>query len=171
MRTYLAQKPDDIAYRLEPDCRHRAHIFEHPHATDSRRRQDRASATRRLTFIVKRDIAGHDWVVERTARVRHAFQTTHNLRHDFRPLRVGEVKAIGNGKRGGTNGANVAIGFGYRLLAALIRVGVAISGRAIRAHCKSAVGAVNADDRRVTAGKLRGISANLTIILLPYPGA
>ena len=167
----MANNEDAVAVGFKPDRRHLADVFKHTHAANGWRRQNRTAAAGGLTFVIKRHIARHDWVIERAARVAHPFEAADDLRHDFGALRVGEVEAVGDRKRRCADRADVAIGFGNRLLAAFIRVSIAITRGAIGAHRQRAVGAVNTHDGCITARKLRRVAADLAIILLPNPRA
>ena len=96
------------------------------------RRQDgAAAAVLGLGLVVERDVARDDREVERAAGLGHALDAADELAHDLGPLRIAEVHAVGGGERAGADRAEVAPGFGDRLLAALIGVGLAIARRAI----------------------------------------
>ena len=171
MAIIVANDKNAVAVVLKRNRRHFADIFQHTNATNGRGWQNRAAAAGCLTFIVERHIARHDRIIKRTAGVAHALKATHDLRHDFGALRVGKVQAVGNRKRRCADCANVAIGFGHGLFAAFIRVSIAITRCAICAHRQRAVGPVNTHNRCIAARKLRGVAADLGIILLPNPCA
>src|SRR4051794_39304960 len=109
-----------VACALERDGGTLRPIVEQAHAADCGCGKDRAAAARRLALIVERDVAAHDGEVEPAAGVAHATQCLDELSHDFGPLRIAEVQAIGDGKRPCADRAEVAICLRYCLLAALI---------------------------------------------------
>ncbi len=84
---------------FESDGRHHIDVLQQANAADGGGGQDCRAAARRLGFVVERDVARHDGEVERAAGVAHAFQAAGELGHDFRPLRIGEVQAVSDGKR------------------------------------------------------------------------
>src|SRR4029434_1711313 len=96
-------------------------------------------------------VAADDREVERAAGVGHAFEAPNELGHDLGPLRVAEVEAVGDRQWPGADRAQVAIGFGDRLLPALIRVGVTIARRAVSGDRQRLLRGVNADHRRIAA--------------------
>ena len=169
MPVIIANDENAIAVTLESNRRHFADIFQHADAADCWSRQNRTATASGLAFIIQRHIARHDRVIQRSAGVAHPFETAHDLRHDFGALRVGEIQAVRDRKRRCANCADVAIGFGHGLLAAFIRVGITIARRAVGAHRQRAVRSVNADDRCIAARKLRCVTADLAVILLPDP--
>ena len=146
-------------------------IGQQPNAADRGRRQDRGATAGRLAFIVERHVARHDREVERAARIAHAVEAAGQLRHDLGPLRIGEVEAVGDRQRQRADRREVAIAFGDRLLAALIRIGVAIAWGAIGAHRQPLLRAVDAHDGCVAAGALDRIGTDLRVVLLPDPAA
>ena len=93
------------------------------------------------------------------------------MRHDFGPLRVGKVEAIGDRQRRGSHGADVTIGFSNRLFAAFIGVGIDIARGAVGRHGERLFVAVHAYHSGITTRLLSSIGANLTVILLPDPRA
>ena len=169
MAIIVANDKNAVAVILKRNRRHFADIFQHANAANGGCWQNGAAPAGCLAFIVERHIARHDRVIKRTAGVAHALKATHDLRHDFGALRVGEIQAVGNRKRRCADCANVAIGFGHGLFAAFIRVSIAITRCAICAHSQRAVGAVNTDHGCIAARKLRCVAADLGIILLPNP--
>src|SRR5690606_27284594 len=90
----LAVCEHDVAGALEADTDRLCEVVDDADAPDRGGGQDGAAAARRLRFIVKTDVARHDRIVERPARLAHALQAARDLAHDFRALRIGEVEAV-----------------------------------------------------------------------------
>ena len=132
-----------MAFILERNARHIVEVLKDADTANRRGRQNGASATGCLAFIVQADIAAHDRKIERTAGFAHAFQTPHELRHDFRALGVGEIETIGHRQRARAHGVEIAIGLRNSLLAAFIRIGIAIARVAIGRDCQRLVRAMD----------------------------
>ena len=157
---------------LEGDADRLPPVLDQADAADRGRGEDRlAGAVLGLGLVVERDVAGDDREVERAAGLGHALDAADELAHDLGPLRVAEIHAVGGGERAGADRAEVAIRLGDRLLAALTRVGEAIARRAIGGDGERLVGAVDADQGGVAAGRLDRVGADLLVILLPDPAA
>src|SRR5882757_11225682 len=88
----LADHHDRIALALEGDRRRLLEIIEHADAADRWRRQDRAP----VGLVVERDVARDDRERERLAGFRNAADTSDELAHDLRPLRIAEVEIVGD---------------------------------------------------------------------------
>src|SRR3546814_9150965 len=71
--------------------------------------------------------------VEHLAGFGHTFDAADELPHDLRPLRVAEIHAVRRRQGHRAHSCDIAPAFGNRLLAALVRVGIAIARRAIGA--------------------------------------
>ena len=111
-----------------------------------------------LGLVVERDVAADDREVEGAAGLGHAFDAADELAHDLGPLRVAEIHAVGGRERGGADRAEVAIGLGDRLLAALEGVGEAIARGDVGGDGERLAGAVDPDhrgSRRPGAGRCR----------------
>ncbi len=93
------------------------------------------------------------------------------LAHDLGPLRVAEIHAVGGGERPGADRAEVAPGLGDRLLAAFMRVGLAVARRAIGGDRERLLRAVDADQSGVAARRLERVGADLLVILLARSSA
>ncbi len=52
-----------------------------------------------VRFVVKRDVARHDRIVEHAAGFAHAAHAGDELAHDFGPLGIGEIHVVGDGER------------------------------------------------------------------------
>src|SRR4051794_17993188 len=121
-----------IAFGLKPDCRRLLPVVEQAYAADRRRREDgEAAAVLVLGLVVEADVAAHDREVEGAAGFGHTLEAADELAHDLGPLRVAEVEAVGDRKRLRADRAEVAVGFGDRLLPAFNGVGVAIARGAV----------------------------------------
>ena len=168
-----ADQHDPLRQLLEGDGCAGFPVLQQSNAADRRSRQDRASAGPRvlwrLALVIKAHVAAHDRELERPAGVAHAAQAFDELGHDLRPLRVSEVEAIGHGERLRPNGAKVAIRLRDRLLAALVRVGIAVPRRYVGRHRQRLVRPVYAHHRRVAARALHGVAADLLVVLLVDP--
>src|SRR3546814_6753520 len=64
---------------------------------------------------------------------------------------------------------DIAPAFGNRLLAALVRVGIAIARRAIGADRDTLARTMHPYDRSIATGALDGVSPDHVVILFPYP--
>ncbi len=166
----LADREHDIAGALEADADGLRQIVDHADAADRGGGQDRAAAAGRLALVIEADVARDDRIVKRAARLAHAVEAPGDLPHDLGALRIGEVEAVGDRERGRADRADVAPGFGDRLLAALDRVGIAIARGAVGAHRERAACAVDADERCVAAD-LHRVAADLAVILFVDPAA
>ena len=82
---------------------------------------------------------------------------------------IAEVHAVGGRQRFGTDGAKVTIGFGDRLLAAFIGIGLAIARGAVGGDGEALVGAMDAHNRGIASGTLRRVGPDLAVILFPDP--
>src|SRR3546814_5670423 len=71
-----------------------------------------------LGLVVEADVARHDRIVERAARLAHPVEAAGDLPHDLGALRVREVEAVGDRDRRGADRGDVALRLGDRLLAA-----------------------------------------------------
>ena len=105
------------------------------------------------------------------AGVGHAVDAADELAHDLGALGVAEVHAVGGGERPGADRAEVAPGLGDRLPAAFDRIGEAIARRAIGGDRERLLGAVDADQGGVAAGRLERVGADLLVVLPPDPAA
>src|SRR5690606_12191028 len=105
--------------------------------------------------------------VERAARLADAADAVDELAHDFRPLGIAEVQVVGDRKRPGTNGGEIAPALGHRLLAALERIGLAIARRHVGSEGEALRPLLDPDHGRVAAWPLHRVAADDVIVLLP----
>src|SRR3546814_20598434 len=73
------------------------------------------------SLVVEAEVARHDRIVERAARLAHPVEAAGDLPHDLGALRVREVEAVGDRERRGADRGDVAPRPGDRLLAAFDR--------------------------------------------------
>src|SRR5699024_1872713 len=73
---------------------------------------DRTGMNRSLRFVVKADIASHDWCLQAAAGFAHSIHGLFQLPEDLQLLRAPEVEAIGDPQRLGTGADHVARRFG-----------------------------------------------------------
>src|SRR5262245_23855880 len=122
----MAEQDECLPFGLEPDRRGPLPIVEQADAADRGGGKDgEARSVLILRLVVEADVAAHDWEVECAAGFGHAFDAADELAHDFGPLRIAEVEAVGDRQRLRSDRAEVAIGFCDRLLPALDWVGIA----------------------------------------------
>jgi len=153
---------DMVALILEADGHHRVEIVDQPDRANSRGRQDRvADAVGTGGFVVEADIARDDRHVERLAGFGHALDAADELAHDMGFFGIAEIHAVGGCQRFRADGAEIAIGLGDRLLAAFIRVGLAIARGAVGSDGEALVGAMYPDYRGIAAGALGGVRTDL----------
>src|SRR4029077_20437556 len=93
------------------------------------------------------------------------------LAHDFRPLGVAEIEVVSDGEWLSTDSGDVAPRFRDRLLAALERIGLAITRRHISGECQRLGPVEHAHDRGVAPRPLYRIAQNDVVVLLPYPAS
>ena len=167
----VAEDENVLARCLEGNGGRFRPVGEQPDRAYRGRGEDGGPAARCFALIVKTDIAADDGRVERDAGFAHPFEAADDLAHDFGTLRIAEVETVGDGKRAGTDRANVAIGFGDGLFAALIGVGKAIARGAVGGDRECLLRAVDADERGVATGGLDGVTADFLVILFPDPAA
>ena len=163
---------DMVALVLEADGHHRVEIIDQADRADCRGRQDCvADAVGTSGFVIEADIAGYDWHVERLAGFCHALDAADELAHDMRLFGIAEIHAVGGCQRFRADRAEIAIGFGNRLLAAFKGIGLAIARCAVGGDRQALVGPMDADDSGIAAGALCGVGADLAVILFPDPAA
>src|SRR3546814_11377245 len=86
--------------------------------------------------------------VEHLAGFGHTFDAADELPHDLRPLRVAEIHAVRRRQGHRAHSCDIAPAFGNRLLAALVRVGIAIARRALGADRDTLARTMHPYDRR-----------------------
>ncbi len=88
------------------------------------------------------------------------------------PFGIAEIEIVGGGQRLGAGRGQVAPAFGDRLLAAFVRVGLAIARRHVGGEGER-LGrmAVDAHDAGVAARPLQRIALDQRVVLLPDPAA
>ena len=131
----LTGEQNDFALGFERHGRHGIKVVDEADAADGRGRQNGTS----VGFVVERDVAGDDGIVEDLAGFADAFDSLDDLAHDFGLLRIAEVEIVGDRQRTATGGCDVAPSFGDGLLAALDRVGEHVARRAVGGDGKAAV--------------------------------
>src|SRR6185369_16938971 len=105
----MADEDELLALRLESDRRALLPIRKQSHPADRGGRENgEARPILILGFVVEADVAAHDRKIERAAGFGHTFDTAHELAHDFGPLRVTEVQAVGDGQRLCSDRAEIA---------------------------------------------------------------
>src|SRR3546814_11889909 len=92
--------------------------------------------------------------VEHLAGFGHTFDAADELPHDLRPLRVAEIHAVRRRQGHRAHSCDIAPAFGNRLLAALVRVGIAIARRAIGADRDTLARTLHPYDRSIATGAL-----------------
>ena len=165
-----ADQVDGFAPCLERHGGHFVIIVDQADAANGGGGQDGGSAARGLAFIVEADVPAHDREIEYAASLTHAFEAADELRHDFRPLRVAEIETIGHRERARANRGQVAVSFRNGLLAAFVRIGIAIARRAVGGDGKRLAGSVDADHAGIAAG-LQRVCPDLAVILFRNPAA
>src|SRR3546814_5987679 len=102
------------------------------------------------SLVVEAEVARHDRIVERAARLAHPVEAAGDLPHDLGALRVREVEAVGDRERRGADRGDVAPRLGDRLLAAFDRVGVAIARGAVGGHRERPARAVDRSEEHTS---------------------
>ena len=120
-------------------------------------------------FVVQADVAAGDGRFEEQARLGHAFNGLHQLRHDFRTLGIAEVQVVGGGHWQGAGRGQIAAAFGHDQLDALARIQQAITLVAVQRHGDGRAGFLDADDGGVGARSFHRVRAHGVIVLLPNP--
>src|SRR3546814_20615233 len=106
--------------------------------------------------------------VEHLAGFGHTFDAADELPHDLRPLRVAEIHAVRRRQGHRAHSCDIAPAFGNRLLAALVRVGIAIARRAIGADRDTLARTMHPYDSSIATGALDGVRPDQVVLLLPY---
>ena len=81
--------------------------------------------------VIEADIAAGDGRFEEAAGIGHAFDGLHQLRHDFRPLGIAEVEAIGGSDRQGADRGEVAAALRHGELGAFAGRKISVAAVAI----------------------------------------
>ena len=94
------------------------------------------------------------------------------LAHDFRPFGIAEIQIVGRRQRLGAGRGQIAPAFGDSLLAAFVRVGLAVARRHVGGEGQRLGGmALDAHDAGVAARNLQRIALDQRVVLLPDPAA
>ena len=161
----VADQKDRLALGLERERHRRREIVEQADAADGRRRQDRAA----VGLVVERDVAGHDREIERRAaspmpRTQPTNCPMISGRSGLPKLRL-SVSASGRPP----TARDIAPGLRHRLLAALVRIGLAIARRDVGGERQRLRPVVDAHHGGIAARPLHGVAADDVIVLLPHP--
>ena len=140
-------------------------VSEQPHAADRRGREDAAA----VGLVVKRDVTGHDWKIERAAGLRDALQAADELAHDLGALGIAKVEVVRDRQRPSADRGDVAPGFSHGLLASFERIGFAIARRHIDGKREPLGSVLHSYHRGIAAGTLHGVAQDHVIVLLPDP--
>ena len=124
----LTQQDHDIAGRVKRAPYHAIGVLDETDDAKHGRRQH----TLAIGLVIKTDVPTGDRDPERAARVAHAFDRASELPHDLRPLRIGEVQAIGRADRLTAGTGDVTRGFGDGKLRTAIRVEIDEAAVAVR---------------------------------------
>ena len=160
-----ADEQDRLALGREADAGGGGDVGDHPDRADRGRRQDAAAGA----LVVERDVAGDDREVERATGFADALHAADELPHHLGLFRIAEVEVVGHRARQGARGGDVAPGLGYRLLAALYGIGLAIALRHVGGQRETLGAIADAHDRGVAAGPADAVAEDEVVVLLPHP--
>ena len=124
---------------------------------------------RPVGLVVKRHIARDDGKIQRLAGLAHALDGSNKLAHDFRALRVAEIKAVGDCQRRCPGGDQVAPAFGNRLGGADLGVGGAIARGHVGGKGKALLAGPHPHHTGVATRPHQGVAQDGVVILLPNP--
>ena len=140
-------------------------IFDQADHADDGRRQNAAA----VGFVVKRDVAGNDRRFKGQARLGYAVNDLGKAPHHFGPFGRGEVKAIGDGNRLGTDADNVAGGFGDGEAGPFARIDGGKFTAAVETHRDRAAGFFNANDSGVGTRQNSRVRPHHSVVLFVNP--
>ena len=161
-----ADQNDHLAFGRETDLRHPGPVHDQADTADGRCWQNALS----IRLVVKRDVAGHDREVERAAGFADTFYRVDELAHDLGPFGVAEVEIVGRGKRERPGSRQVAPAFCDGLLAAFVRIGLAIARIDVGREGEGLGGMpLDARDACVSAGNLKRVALDQRVVLFPDP--
>jgi len=156
---------DCVAFALERGRRHSPDIHNQTDGADRGRRQNRLA----IGLVVERAVSRHDGEVERPADFRDAVDAGRDLAHDvgFSGLPKLRLSVMASGPRAGCG--EIAPRFRDGLFRAFEGICAAIARRHIGGDGERLVGAMHANDGRISAGRLHRVGHHAPVILLPDP--